>query len=490
VEEAVKLSHRYITDRQLPDKSVSLLDTACARVFLSQTARPPAIQDCEREIQHLDVELASLERESALGADHAQRRQELTERKEIAEKRLAALQKQWDEERKLVEQIQAVRAKLEAGAAGKGEKPNPGEVERLRTDLARLEQQLTTVQGETPLVFPVVAGQAIAEVVAGWTGIPVGKMVRDEIKAVMNLHQRLEERVVGQSHALKAIAERIRVSRANLTDPRRPIGVFMLLGPSGVGKTETALALADILYGGDRSMVVINMSEYKEDHKISRLTGSAPGYVGYGEGGVLTEAVRRKPYSIVLLDEIEKANESVQEIFYQVFDKGMLQDDRGNEVNFKNTIILITTNVGTDTIMKMCADPDTAPEPAALRSALQADLLKAFKPAFVGRMEVIPYYPLADEILQRIIRLKLKQIGDRVRTNHRAAFSYDDALVTTIAGRCKEVETGARNVDHILTGTLLPGMATEFLGRMGEGQPITKAHVTVDSSGWFVYEIS
>ncbi len=491
IEEAVKLSHRYITDRQLPDKSVSLLDTACARVFLSQTSKPPAIQDCEREIQHLDTELASLERESALGADHAQRRQELIQHKETAQKRLATLQKQWDEERKLVEQIQGVRGKLETATSGKGyAKLAAGEEEKLRGELARLEKQLATVQGETPLVFPVVAGQAIAEVVAGWTGIPVGKMVRDEIQAVMGLQKRLEERVVGQSHALQAIAERIRVSRANLTDPRRPIGVFMLLGPSGVGKTETALALADILYGGDRSMVVINMSEYKEDHKISRLTGSAPGYVGYGEGGVLTEAVRRKPYSIVLLDEIEKANESVQEIFYQVFDKGMLQDDRGNEVNFKNTIILITTNVGTDTIMKMCADPETAPEPAAMRTALQGDLLKAFKPAFVGRMEVIPYYPLGDEILQRIIRLKLKQIGDRVRVNHRAAFSYDDALVTTIAGRCKEVETGARNVDHILTGTMLPGMAGEFLARMAEGQPISKVHVTVDGSGQFVYQLS
>lgn len=492
VEEAVKLSHRYITDRQLPDKSVSLLDTACARVFLSQTSKPPAIQDCEREIEMIDVELASLERESLFGVDHTQRNQELEQRKQKSQDRLATLQKQYEEEKKLVEQIHEIRGRLEGSISGEGDgkqKLTASEESKLREDMVNLEKKLEQIQGETPLVFPVVSGQAIAEVVAGWTGIPIGKMVRDEIKAVMALQGKLEERVVGQSHALKAIAERIRISRANLADPRRPIGVFMLLGPSGVGKTETALALADILYGGDRSMVVINMSEYKEDHKISRLTGSAPGYVGYGEGGVLTEAVRRKPYSIVLLDEIEKANEAVQEIFYQVFDKGTLQDDRGNEVNFKNTIILVTTNVGTDTIMKLCADPDTAPNSEGLRSALQPDLLKAFKPAFVGRMEVIPYFPLSDEILQRIIRLKLKQIGDRVREHHKAAFTYDDALVTTVSSRCKEVETGARNVDHILTGTMLPGIANEFLSRMAEGQPISKAHITVDDKGQFVYEI-
>jgi type VI secretion system protein VasG len=299
-----------------------------------------------------------------------------------------------------------------------------------REELAKLEKQLAEVQGEEPLVLPVVGGQAIAAVVSGWTGIPLGKMVRDEIKAVLSLKERMEERIIGQSHALDAIAQRIRTSRAALTDPRRPIGVFMFVGPSGVGKTETAVTLADILFGGDRNMVVINMSEYKEDHKISRLTGSAPGYVGYGEGGVLTEAVRRKPYSIVLLDEVEKANVAVQEIFYQVFDKGMLQDDKGNEVNFKNTIIILTSNVGTDTVMKLCADPDTKPDSEALAQAMRPDLLKAFKPALLGRINVIPFYPLDDNMLRNITRLQLKKIGERLKENHRA-----DSATTTASWR-------------------------------------------------------
>jgi type VI secretion system protein VasG len=369
------------------------------------------------------------------------------------------------------------------------ERLKPDEEARCRQDLADKEKELRKLQGETPLVHPVVDRQAVAEVVSGWTGIPVGKMVMDEIKTVLSLKDKLEERVIGQSHALEAIAQRIRTARANLVDPRRPIGVFLLVGPSGVGKTETAMALSDILYGGDRNLVVINMSEYKEEHKISRLTGSAPGYVGYGEGGVLTEAVRRKPYSIVLLDEVEKAHTAVQEIFYQVFDKGTLQDDKGEEVDFKNTIILLTSNVGTDTIMKVCADPDTRPEPAGLAEALRPDLLKAFKPALLGRMTLVPYYSLADEVMRKIIQLQLTRIAQRMRENHRAAFTFDEALIATIAGRCKEVESGARNVDHILTGTLLPDISREVLARLAEGTPFEKVHVGVDDKGQFVYRI-
>jgi type VI secretion system protein VasG len=494
VAEAVKLSHRYITDRQLPDKSVSLLDTACARVALSQSAVPAALQDCRREIEHLDVEIGVVEREAAVGADRKQRLDELREQKAAAEKRLAGLEKRWQQEKGLAAKIQEVRGRLEAHAAAKAkgdgkDRLSADEEKRSAAELARLEAELAGIQGEEPLVMPVVASQAVAEVVSGWTGVPVGKMVRDEIKTVLALREKLQERVVGQSHALEAIAQRIRTARANLMDPRRPLGVFLLVGPSGVGKTETAIALADILFGGDRNMVVINMSEYKEDHKISRLTGSAPGYVGYGEGGVLTEAVRRKPYSVVLLDEVEKANEAVQEIFYQVFDKGMLQDDKGNEVNFKNTIILLTSNVGTDTIMRVCADPDTRPEPEGLASALRPDLLKAFKPALLGRLTIVPYYPLSDDVLRRIIQLQLKRIAERMRENHRAAFTYDDALVATIAGRCKEVESGARNVDHMISGTLLPELAGEFLARMAEGNPVTRAHVTVGPEGQFVYKV-
>jgi type VI secretion system protein VasG len=495
VEEAVKLSHRYITDRQLPDKSVSLLDTACAKVALSQSSQPPALQDCIREMEHIDVELGILRRESAAGTNHEHRIADLREKRTALEKRLAGLTERWEKEKKLAADIQAIRAKIDAHLAAEGkpeskERLTADQENKCKTDLSKLDTELTTLQGEEPLVLPVVGGQAVAEVVSGWTGIPIGKMVRDEIKTVLGLKERLEQRVIGQPHALDAIAQRIRTSRANLADPRRPLGVFMFVGPSGVGKTETAVVLSDILFGGDRNMVVINMSEYKEDHKISRLTGSAPGYVGYGEGGVLTEAVRRKPYSIVLLDEVEKANVAVQEIFYQVFDKGMLQDDKGNEVNFKNTIIILTSNVGTDTIMDLCEDSGRKPDPTALAEALRPDLLKAFKPALLGRINVIPYYPLDDAMLREITKLQLKRIADRFRENHRAQFSYDDALLTTITGRCKEVESGARNVDHILSGTLLPQLAGEVLTRLADGQPVTKAHVTVSDKGEFVYQVS
>ncbi len=496
VEDAVKLSHRYITDRQLPDKSVSLLDTACARVGLSQAATPPALEDCRREIEHLDVEIGMVEREQAVGAEHAERLKDLVAHKQAAQDRLAGLERRWGEEKKLVDEIQKLRTRLEAHAAslkstGDGqERLKPDEESRTRDSLVKLHKQLDQLQGESPLLHPVVDRQAVAAVVSGWTGIPVGKMVLDEIKTVLSLREKLEERIIGQSHALEAIAQRIRTARANLVDPRRPIGVFLMVGPSGVGKTETVMALADILYGGDRNTVVINMSEYKEEHKISRLTGSAPGYVGYGEGGVLTEAVRRKPYSIVLLDEVEKAHEAVQEIFYQVFDKGTLQDDKGEEVDFKNTIIILTANVGSDTIMKVCADPDTRPDVEGLATALRPDLLKAFKPALLGRLTVVPFFPLTDEVLRKIIVLQLGRIGDRVRSNYRATFAYDDAVVSTIAGRCKEVETGARNVDHILTGTLLPEISRDFLSRMAEGQHVERVHVGVDGEGKFVYQIN
>jgi type VI secretion system protein VasG len=496
VEDAVKLSHRYITDRQLPDKCVSLLDTACAKVAMTMFAEPAAIQDARHEIEQLDNEIKSLERESAVGADHKHRLDELKEKKATTETKLSALQKRFDQEKKLATDVLELRMKIEKHVAATADPKSDGKAKlkpedetKAREDLGKLEVQLAELQGEHPLVMPVVNGQAVAEVVAGWTGVPVGKMVRNEIQAVLTLKDRLEERVIGQSHALDAIAQRIRTARANLTDPRRPIGVFLLVGPSGVGKTETAVALADILFGGDRNMVVINMSEYKEEHKISRLTGSAPGYVGYGEGGVLTEAVRRKPYSVVLLDEVEKAAETVQEIFYQVFDKGMLQDDKGNEVNFKNTIILLTSNVGTDTIMKACADPTKRPDHVALAELMRPDLLKSFKPALLGRMNIVPYYPLHDEVLRSIIKLQIGKIADRVKQNYRASFTYDDAVIESILGRCREVESGARNVDHILTGSLLPEMSREFLAKLAEGQTVSKAHIGLGDDGAFTYAV-
>jgi type VI secretion system protein VasG len=492
IEDAVKLSHRYITDRQLPDKSVTLLDTACAKVALSQSAIPAALQDCQRELENLDVEAGILDREVAVGAAHDQRVRELKERRQTVLRRQEELKKRWEVEKRLVADIQQLRTKLEthfAAPSGSKERLTADAEGATRSELREKEKELLTLQGEEPLVLPVVGSQAVAEVVAGWTGIPVGKMVRDEILTVQTLHKRLGERVVGQDHALEVVAERIRTARAGLVDPRRPVGVFLFVGPSGVGKTETATALADILYGGDRNMVVINMSEYKESSKISNLTGSAKGLVGYGEGGVLTEAVRRKPYSVVLLDEVEKAHTDVQELFYQVFDKGMLQDSHGNDINFKNTIILLTSNVGTDTIMKVCADPDTRPDSKGLAEALRPDLLKSFKPALLGRMTVVPYFPLTDEVIRNITRMQLGRVAARVKENHRAELTYDDKVLDTIAGRCKEVESGARNVDQIINGTLLPGLAAQFLAHMVEGKPVSRANIAVNEAGQFVYTV-
>jgi type VI secretion system protein VasG len=322
-------------------------------------------------------------------------------------------------------------------------------------------------------------------------------MLSDEIKTVLNLKAKLEERVIGQGHALEAISQRIRTARANLTDPRRPIGVFLLVGPSGVGKTETAISLADTLYGGERNLVVINMSEYQEAHTVSSLKGSPPGYVGYGEGGVLTEAVRRKPYCVVLLDEVEKAHPDVMELFFQVFDKGTLEDGEGREIDFKNTVILLTSNVATDTILKLCKDPDTTPLPEALAEAIRPDLLEAksergvqiFKQAFLGRLIIVPYYPISDAVMRTIIRLQLGRIAQRMRQNHNAQFSYTDAMVDSIAARCREVESGARNVDHILTRTLLPEISREVLTRMADGRTLRNVHITVDDKGAFQYSL-
>jgi len=482
ITETVRLSVRYMPDRQLPDKAVSLLDTVCGRVSLSQLATPPALEDSKREIEYLTSEIAFLEREGRVSGGDPEKLADRKARKVAAEKRTIELEQQLAAEQKVVEQIHVVRDKLEAAEAGSADVTATAELKRLTDELAR-------IQGEAPLVYPVVAGQAVAEVVARLTGVPLGKMVRNEIETLLNLPKHMQERVVGQDHAMEAIAERIRTARTDLSDPRRPVGVFLLVGPSGVGKTETAMALADLLYGGDRNMVIINMSEYKEAHKVSRLTGSAKGYVGYGEGGVLTNAVKNRPYSVVLLDEVEKADESVQEIFYQVFDKGVLQNDTGEDVNFKNTIILLTSNAGTDTIMKACADPETMPDAKGLAEVLRPDLLKSFKPALLGRMVVVPYFPLRSEVLKRIIELQLRKIGDRLRDNHKATFAYDPAVVDTILARCTEVESGARNVDHIITGTVLPAISDEILTRMAEGKTVRSVKVGVGAEGKFTFSI-
>jgi len=488
LEESVRLSQRYITDRQLPDKSVSLMDTACARVALSQSTTPAAIEDARREIGHADTAIKILEREMQLGVDHKKKLAETKEKQDETKKRLSELEKQWEQEKKLVDEIKKVRAKLQPTKPD-APKLSTSEEAAAKEELHRLNNELLKVQGETPLVQPVVNGQVIAEVVAGWTGVPLGKMVRNEIQSMLELADRLKARIVGQDHALEALSRRIRSSRAGLIDPRKPVGVFMLVGPSGTGKTETALALADILFGGDRGLTVINMSEYKADMMVSRLTGPAPGLVGYGKGGVLTEAVRRKPYSIVLLDEIEKANPSVWELFFQVFDKGMLQDEKGQEADFKNTIILMTSNVGTDTIMKQCADPDTRPDPAGLNEALRSDLLAKFPPAFLGRLDVVAYYPLGDEVLRGIIGLKLKGVGNRIKENHKAEFSYEPAVVDAILSRCREVESGARVVDQIISGTVLPELSKEILGLMAAGKAVDRVTIKADGGGGFAYEV-
>ena len=492
VVDAVKLSRRYIPARQLPDKGVSLLDTACAKVAIGHSSTPPAIEDSARSIDAIAVEMNLLEREQSTGADHSEALQELGVRKTEFEKSLAVLKTKFDEETRLVEQIQAERATILAALDEKDESQlSEQDATARRQTLQSLEKQLKEVQGETPLVSPCVDQQAIAEVIAGWTGIPVGKMVSDEIQGVLDLKSKLEERVVGQSHALEVIAERIRTSRAGLTDPKRPTGVFLLAGTSGVGKTETALALTELLFGDESNMTTINMSEFKEEHKVSLLMGSPPGYVGYGEGGVLTEAVRRRPYGVILLDEMEKAHPGVQDIFYQVFDKGQMKDGEGRDIDFRNSVIIMTTNAGTDTVMKLCDDPETRPEPDALADALHDDLLKHFKPAFLGRLTVIPYYPLPDDILGMICELKLKSIGRRVFESYKAEFSWQPEVVKAVIDRCNEVDSGARIIDRVLSGTMLPELSTRLLAKLAEGQIIEGVTVRWDSEkGDFEYEIT
>jgi type VI secretion system protein VasG len=508
VEAAVRLSDRYLSGRQLPDKAVSVLDTACARLAISQSAVPAQLEDCRRELAACEHEIGVLEREQATSRAHDERLKTLKDERDAIKARLAALEARWDREKGLIQQIRETRAQLEEWAGGNGHggaapaapgatagaaaseapaKPSP---DRLRADLERLMTELAGVQGDHPLMQVVVDQQTVADVISGWTGIPVGKMKGNEIATVLALKDRLQQRVLGQAHALDLIAQRIQISRARLEDPRKPIGVFMLVGPSGVGKTETALALADTLYGGEQNLITINMSEYQEAHTVSSLKGSPPGYVGYGEGGVLTEAVRRRPYSVVLLDEVEKAHPDVLELFFQVFDKGMLEDGEGREIDFKNTVILLTSNVGTDTIMKLCADQDTMPGPEGMADALRPDLLKHFPPAFLGRLMVIPYYRISDEILRQIIRLQLGRIKARIQANHRAQLVYDDALVEAVKKRCTEVDSGARNVEHILMRTLLPEISREVLGRMAADEPITSVKIDVDGSGAFQYSVS
>ncbi|MDQ1763252.1 type VI secretion system ATPase TssH [Achromobacter aegrifaciens] len=497
---AARLSHRYISGRQLPDKAVSVLDTACARVALGRSATPALIDDARHRLARLETERAALRREAAAGAAQSARLRELDQEMDATRAALTDAEARLEQESELVRQIHALREELEAAGtdvtpepagkrrSGKAAEPvTPGQAQ-----LAGLQQQLRALQGEAPLVPAFVDAQVIAEIVSAWTGIPLGRMVNDEIRTVLELQPLLAERVIGQDHALHAIAQRVRTARAGLEDPNKPKGVFLFIGPSGVGKTETALAVADVLYGGERKLVTINMSEYQEAHSVSGLKGSPPGYVGYGEGGVLTETVRRQPYSVVLLDEIEKAHPDVLELFFQVFDKGVMDDAEGREIDFRNTLIILTSNVGSSAIMQACLNKsaEERPDPEALQELLAPQLYKAFKPAFLGRMKTIAYYPVDDDALARIIGLKLGRIAQRVQANHRAVFEWDEALVEAVLARCTEVDTGARNVDHILNGTLLPQIAEQVLGRMAQGEAIARIRVTAGKNGDFRYRLA
>ena len=503
IEAAVNLSARYIPARQLPDKSVSVLDTACARVAVSQHAVPAEVDDSRRRIEALDTELGIIDRDETAGYDVTERRAAITAVRADEEKRLAGLTARWEAEKAVVDQILALRAKLREGGAPVDPKPalvaisdapppegsSPLTAEEraaLTTELRARNAELTAMQGDTPLILPIVDAMAVGSVVGDWTGIPVGRMLKDELQTVIDLAALLAKRVIGQDHAMEMIAKRIQTARAGLDNPSKPIGVFMLAGTSGVGKTETALALAEVMYGGEQNVITINMSEYQEAHTVSSLKGAPPGYIGYGEGGVLTEAVRRKPYSVVLLDEVEKAHPDVHEIFFQVFDKGRMEDGEGRSIDFRNTMILLTTNAGTERIMDLCADPDLIPEPDAIAKALREPLLKIFPPALLGRLVVIPYFPLSPHMIAEITKLQLNRIKKRVEAAHGVPFVYTPAVVDQIVSRCQEVESGGRMIDAIVTNTMLPDISGEFLRRMMTGVPVARVALDV-KDGNFSY---
>ncbi len=483
VEASVRLSHRYISGRQLPDKSISLLDTACARVAVSRAATPAAVEDVRRRIEQLDVELRILGREQASGGDHAKTLAEREAAKATAEAERETLEARWTEERGLIDRLVDQRHALQAAQDDEAAR------EGARADLIKLRAELETLQGERPLVFDMVDRNAVADVLAAWTGIPVGRMVSDDIKGVLDLGQRMAMRIRGQPQAISAIAEAMRVARAGLADPKKPLGVFLMCGTSGVGKTETALTLADLLYGGPQALTVINMSEFKEEHKVSMLVGSPPGYVGYGEGGVLTEAVRRRPFGVILLDEMEKAHPGVQDVFYQVFDKGQLRDGQGRDIDFRNTLIIMTSNAGTETIEKLFADPETLPDAAGLAQALRPELLKTFKPAFLGRVTVAPYAPLPPEIIREIVELALTRVRGRIVSNYGASFDWSPEAADAIAARCTESQSGARNVEAILNQTVVPALAERMLSRMIEQKSAASITLSIDEADEFSYQI-
>lgn len=486
VRAAVELSARYIPSRQLPDKAVSVIDTACARVAVSQSTIPAAIADRRQRVDVIAAEAAMLEREALVGHDNRDRQNEIAAEESVLREEIAVLEQRWERECEIVKRMDLLRSELEATNTNKIETP---ELDSKIKIYETLRVELESLQQENPLVHPLVDKQAIAEVVQNWTGIPTGKMQSNQINSVLNMRVEMEKRIVGQSHAISALSQAIMTSRAGLTDPRKPVGAFLMVGPSGVGKTETALTIADLLYGGENSITTINMSEFKEEHKVSLLMGSPPGYVGYGEGGVLTEAVRRKPHSVILLDEMEKAHPGVQDVFFQVFDKGHMRDGEGRDIDFKNSLIIMTSNSCSDLISQLCADPDTAPDPEELAAALKEELRKHFKDAFLGRVNLVPYLPLSTDIMKDITVLQLNRIRQRLLQTYHATFHYDDEIVGDIVSRCRDSATGARNIENILTRSLLPDMSTSILESLAKGEKITNIRVGL-VDGRYSYNMS
>lgn len=491
---AVKLSRRYLPTRQLPDKAVSVLDTACARVALSQSAEPAAIEFSRRRIEALELELSILEREAREGIDHASDIAETMKKLEAERSRKASLEAVFEKARTIAEESFRLRDSL-AGLQAEAEKPDAAaeaqaaaleRLEAAKHSLSEKREALRTLQGESPMVLTEVDEAAVSAVIAEWTGIPIGRMVKNEIAAVLHLSEEMQKRVVGQNHGLDLIARRIATARASLADPNKPIAVIMLAGPSGTGKTETALALAEQLYGTERNLVTINMSEFQEAHTVSTLKGAPPGYVGYGEGGVLTEAVRRKPYSVVLLDEVEKAHKDVHEIFFQVFDKGQMEDGAGRLVNFRNTVILLTTNVGDEEIMSLCTDEAHYPPVETLQEAIMPAMRRVFPAALIGRLTIVPYYPLSREVLHRIITLKLKKIVKRVAENYRAELIFAPAVKDEIIRRCNNAASGARLIDAVISNDLLPEVSAAFLRAAMSGETLRRVEVSA-ADGRFAF---
>ena len=479
IEAAASLSARYIPARQLPDKAVSLIDTACAKVAISQVAVPAVVEDTRKLIENRESEKARKEADRELGTADEVRIEELEAELTGLREKLADYEAQWEKESGIVNEIQELRKQM-------GQDENSGG--EIRATMERKVGELGEIHPDKRMIYPHVDENAVATIISDWTGIPAGRMVADEVQQILHLADNVEKRVIGQDHGIEMIARRIQTNRARLDNPKKPIGVFLLCGPSGVGKTESAIALAEAIYGGEQNMITINMSEYQEAHTVSSLKGAPPGYVGYGEGGKLTEAVRRRPYSVLLLDEVEKAHTDVHQVFFQVFDKGVMEDGSGRRIDFKNTLIILTSNVGTDMIMDMTKDPELAPDPEKLAEALKPELLKVFPAALLGRIVTIPYYPLSDDMMGKIASLQMGRIVKRMKSEHNAAFEYTDDVIAEIVRRCNDPASGGRMIDNIITNTMLPAISLEILNRSLVGEEITSAHVSV-AGGEFVYEV-